>query len=212
MAKKSDRRLSASQPSADPVVGVPGLEEAFEEQETVAQDAHTSHEIDPARMDRELTDNRDVSEDRELTDIERLDMLRLELAQDRLPNLPKIPGWHMIWLSTNNASDTVAQRLRLGYQLIKASELPGWDHSVASEGSYAGYIMVNEMIAAKLPMRLYQMYMKHFHHDEPLREQGKLVANLDGLRQQAEQHGAKLIEGDGMQALRESVPVPVFQD
>lgn len=214
MAKNSDKRLGRGTPDPEEVfeeISQEEIDAEDEETQQLAQDAHTSQELDPARMDRGLQD-RDVTENREYTDIERLDLLRLTLAQDRLPNLPKLPGWHMIWLSTNNASDTIQYRLKLGYQLVKSTELPGWEHSVVTEGSYAGYVMINEMIAAKLPEHLYQMYMKHFHHDEPNREQAKLVANLDGLREQAESFGAKLVEGQGMAALRENVNASGFSD
>jgi hypothetical protein len=190
----------------------PPVEELLHEDDDVQEQAtasHTHRALDPARQDREMED-RDVTEDRELTDDERLDMFRFQLAQDRLPSLPNLPGFHMIWLSTTNGGDTIPMRLQVGYELLKAHEVPGWEHAVQSEGMYQGHIMVNEMIAAKLPTRLYEKYMRHFHHDEPMREQHKLTANLDGLRDEAEKYGAKLIEGDGMKALRENVRAPAF--
>jgi hypothetical protein len=58
------------------------------------------------------------------------------------------------------------------------------------------------MVAFKLPMDLYQMYMKEAHHDAPLREEGKLTDAADFLRSQAEQSGGALIEDEGFQDIR----------
>lgn len=67
------------------------------------------------------------------------------------------------------------------------------------------------MLAFKLPNRLYEMYMKEAHHDAPLREEQKLSATLDVIREQAERRGARLEAGDGTEELGAAVPVPVFE-
>lgn len=131
-----------------------------------------------------LIDEREMQE-RELTDEERLEMFRLSMFQNQLPNLPEIPGYHCIWLTTTNPRDSIQARQRLGYKLIESAELPGWEASVVAEGAYAGYVMINEMIAAKLPLRLYEMYMTEAHHNQPLAEEGKLVETLNAIREQA---------------------------
>ena len=64
------------------------------------------------------------------------------------------------------------------------------------------------MIAAKLPMSLYQRYMKEAHHDAPLREEDKLAEVAEMLREQAERSGGRLLEGDGMTEMREYNPRP----
>lgn len=153
-------------------------------------------------------EDRHVTENREMTDDERLEMFRMQLYNDALPNIPDIPGFHVCWLTTTNKNDTIQQRLRLGYQLIRAEDVPGMDLVTQKTGEYAGCIAVNEMIAAKLPMSLYQRYMKEAHHDAPLREEDKLAETAELMRQQAERAGGKLIEGDGMAEMREYNPRP----
>src|SRR5688572_15739409 len=145
-------------------------------------------------------DEREHSE-RELSDHERLELFRLSLFQNQLPTLPDIPGYHSCWLTTANPRDSIQGRLRLGYQLISAAELPGWEHSVLTSGQYEGLVGVNEMVAAKLPLHLYEMYMTEAHHNQPLAEEGKLRATLDAIRDQARGKGASVTLEEGMAAL-----------
>ena len=151
-------------------------------------------------------EDRHVTENREMTDDERLEMFRMQLYNDALPNIPDIPGFHVCWLTTTNKNDTIQQRLRLGYQLIRAEDVPGMDLVTQKTGEYAGCIAVNEMIAAKLPMSLYQRYMQEAHYDAPLREEEKLAETAELMREQAERSGGRLLEGDGMSEMREYVP------
>lgn len=157
---------------------------------------------DRGTLDRQATENRTISDD------ERLEMFRMQLYNDALPNIPDIPGYHVCWLTTTNKNDTIQQRMRLGYELIRAEDVPGMDLVTQKTGEYVGCIAVNEMIAAKLPMSLYQRYMQEAHHDAPLREEDKLAETAELMRQQAERSGGKLIEGDGMAEMREYVPRP----
>lgn len=151
------------------------------------------------RADREMSD-RAVTQERELTDAERLDALRASYFAQALPDLPEIPGYHSIWLTTTNPRDPIAGRIRLGYEPIKASDIPGWEHSAIKGGQYDGLIGVNEMLAFKLPMRLYKMYMTEAHHDAPNREEDKLSATLAMIREQAQKRGGNLETGDGESA------------
>jgi hypothetical protein len=59
------------------------------------------------------------------------------------------------------------------------------------------------MLAFKLPLSLYNRFMQEAHHDAPLREEDKLAEVADMMREQAERAGATLLEGDGMQEMRE---------
>jgi hypothetical protein len=54
-----------------------------------------------AMKDRAVTENRDISDD------ERVEMFRQQFFQSSLPDLPKIPGWHMCWLTTTNPRDSI---------------------------------------------------------------------------------------------------------
>lgn len=166
-------------------------------------------------VDRASRSSRDrkATEDRELTDKERLEMFRRKLFQDALPDLPKIPGFHVCWLTTTNPSDSIQHRMQLGYQLLTPDDVPGMEYATLKTGDYAGVVGVNEMVAAKLPDSLYQAYMQEAHHDAPRREEEALQRTVDTIREQAESAGAKLIEGDGMAELRQSAPSRgIFRD
>lgn len=164
-----------------------------------------------SRRSREIED-RKVTEDRELTDDDRLDMFRNRLFNAALPDLPDLPGYHVCWLTTTNPRDSIQSRMQLGYELIRPEEMPGMLHATLKTGEWVGCIGVNEMLAAKLPMRLYQGFMKEAHYDAPNREAGKLTDTADFLKDQAERDGGRLIEGDGLQDLRRATPAPkVFE-
>ena len=153
-----------------------------------------------AAEDRTVTENREISED------DRLEMFRMNLYNDALPNIPDIPGYHVCWLTTTNKNDTIQMRLRLGYELIRGDDVPGMELVTQKTGEYAGCVAVNEMIAAKLPLSLYYRYMQEAHHDAPLREEDKLAETAEIMREQAERSGSRLLEGDGMSEMREYVP------
>lgn len=148
------------------------------------------------RQDRAMAD-RPVVESRELSDDARVEMFRQQFFQSALPDLPSIPGWHTCWLTTSNPRDSVHTRMRLGYQPIKPEEVPGWEYASVKTGEWAGYIGVNEMLAFKLPMSLYEKYMQEAHHDAPLREEEKLSDTAEFMRQQARASGSDVMLGDG---------------
>lgn len=168
-----------------------------------AEDIRLKTELGAGRTDRALED-RKVTEDREVTDDDRLEMFRQQLFNDALPDLPNIPGYHVCWLTTQNPRDPIHRRMQLGYQPVTPAEAKGLEYATTKTGEWAGFIAVNEMLAFKLPMKLYQAFMEEAHHNAPNREQGKLTDTADFLRQQAEAKGAKLEEGDGMADLRNS--------
>jgi len=127
---------------------------------------------DPGRESRGMQD-RVVTQDRKISDTDRLDMFRQSLFQSALPDLPEIPGYHVCWLTTTNPRDSIHSRRSLGYEPVLPEEVPGWDYASLKTGEYAGLIGVNEMVAFKLPMRLYEMYMNEAHHERPNAEEGK---------------------------------------
>lgn len=136
--------------------------------ERLARD--TSYEV---RQERESTE-RELTQEHELTDSQRLDALRMEYFQQSLPNLPKIPGFHVCWLSTQSSRDPIYGRIRLGYEPIRLEEVPGFEHASLKTGEYSGCVGVNEMVAFKLPDRLYKQYMTELHHTEPARQEEML--------------------------------------
>lgn len=156
---------------------------------------------DPGRESRGMQD-RTVTQNRQISDSDRLDMFRQSLFQSALPDLPDIPGYHVCWLTTTNPRDSIHSRRSLGYEPVLPEEVPGWDYASLKTGEYAGMIGVNEMVAFKLPMRLYEMYMKEAHHERPNAEEGKLADTADFIRAEARRRGADVIEGDGISSLR----------
>ena len=80
------------------------------------------------------------------------------------------------------------------------------EYASIKTGEWAGFVGVNEMLAFKLPMSLYQKFMQEAHHDAPLREEDKLAETANLMREQAARMGASLIEGDGMADLRQEAP------
>ena len=58
------------------------------------------------------------------------------------------------------------------------------------------------MLAFKLPMRLYEAYMRESHHERPRQEEQKLADTADFIRNQAKQMGGDVYEGDGYEGLR----------
>jgi hypothetical protein len=170
-----------------------------------------------SRKDRASEDRR-VTADRQLTDSERLDLLRRANFQTALPDLPKIPGWHVFWATTTNRNDPIHGRLRLGYEFIKPSDVPGFESYSLKTGDYAGCIGVNEMIAMKLPLHLYEAYMRENHHDEPYRQQEAIYNESFAANEQALQsarRGGKakgpVIEA-GTEELGQSREAPNFSE
>jgi hypothetical protein len=141
--------------------------------------------------------DRTVTENREITDDERVEMFRQQFFQSSLPDLPNIAGWHMCWLTTTNPRDSIHTRIRLGYQAVKPEDVPGWEYATLKTGDWQGFIGVNEMLAFKLPMSLYEKYMTEAHHDAPLREEEKLTDTAEFLEQQARASKSKLQLGEG---------------
>ena len=172
---------------------------------TNSTDERLKKELGVGRQSREMED-RQVTENREVTDDDRLEMFRAQLFNDALPDLPDMPGYHMCWLTTTNPRDPIHRRIQLGYEPIKATDVPGMEFASVKTGEWAGLIGVNEMIAFKLPETLYQRFMQEAHHDAPLREENKLAETAEIMRQQAEGSGSTLFEGDGLMEMREHNP------
>lgn len=173
-------------------------------------DDRLKKELDAGRTPRANTDRaaqeRVVTESRELSEDDRLRMFQNSMFNDALPDLPPIDGYHVCWLTTENPRDPIHRRLQLGYQLIRAAEVPGFEYASLKTGEYEGFIGVNEMLAAKLPMSLYLAFMNEVHHSAPARDDARLTDLIDQARDDAERVGARLVEGDGNQDLRKAAP------
>ena len=152
------------------------------------------------RRNRAMED-RAVTEDRTLSNDERVAMFRQQFFQSALPDLPKIPGWHLCWLTTTNPRDSIQTRIRLGYEPVKPEDVPGWEYATLKGGTWDGFIGVNEMLAFKLPMELYERYMEEAHYLAPLREEEKLTDTARFLEEQAAASKSRIDVGDGLREL-----------
>lgn len=167
--------------------------------------------VDSVTQGERETVERDFTEDREITDAERLELFRSSMQQSVLPDLPPMPGYHSFWATTNNPRDTVSQRMRLGYRPVLIAETPGWEGIGVTAGNVAGVVSVNEMIAMRVPERLYQDYMREVHHIAPLAEEEKLKAVTEQMREELDMRGARVVEiGDGTASVVQRARPPIF--
>lgn len=167
-----------------------------------------------SKKDRAMED-RHVTENRVLSDAERIDEFRQTFFQSALPDLPKIPGYHVCWLTTENPRDPIHGRMRLGYEPIRSSDIPGWNQASLRTGEWEGCIGVNEMVAFKLPLHLYEAYMREAHHQQPLEEEQKLSRAREEAEMAASQMARKPISfelEDGQAGLGEVPEPPSFED
>jgi hypothetical protein len=142
------------------------LNDAPQSDERIAKRATASNSRSE-RADRRTTENRETSDQLRLE--ERHAMLRD--VNTLLPVPPEMPGYHHCWLTTTNNKDPLEQRFRLGYELVKPSEVPGFCLSSQKSGeATSDRIMVNEMVLAKIDFHLWESDMKHLHHDLPLEQ------------------------------------------
>lgn len=150
--------------------------------------------------------NREVTERRDLSDEDRINMFREQLFNDALPDLPPIPGYRTIWLTTTNSRDPIQRRLQLGYEFLTPADVPGFEYATLKTGDYAGVIGVNEMIACKLPERLWQAYMREAHHEAPLRDEQRIRDAVEAMEEQAKSSKGALIMDEGFAELQSSRP------
>lgn len=136
------------------------------------------------RRDSRASRNRQVTGNRNQTDAIRMDLFRQLHAQAALPNLPPIPGFHVCWLTSTNTKDSLAMRHRLGYTPVLPEEIPGFGEFATGQGGVIdGLIHVNEMVAYKLPLDIWNEYMQWNHHYAPAEQDEKLT---DSARQTRE--------------------------
>jgi len=165
-------------------------------------DSRLKKEPDEVRADK-AQDNRAVTQVRAISDDDRVAIFRSQFYQHALPDLPEIDGYHTCWLTTTNPRDSIHMRMRLGYEPIKSTDVPGFEFFSMKTGDWAGFIGVNEMLAFKLPMSLYERYMNEAHVRAPYEEQEKITSLIDELNDQAQRVGGGISEGDGFSELRQ---------
>ena len=156
---------------------------------------------------------RSTADDSLASSEERRKMFRNEWIQEALPTPPAIPGYHLCWLSTTNAYDPIHKRIRLGYEPVKAEELPGFDTYKVKSGELTGFVACNEMVLYKMPEEMYQDLMAEVHHYAPQEEQDKIRVQVEQLQSVRDSNSRRLgsVEGDGLSQLIQHVAAPTFE-
>jgi hypothetical protein len=140
---------------------------------------------------------------------ERRKMFR-EFSQEALPNVAGKDGWHYIWLSTTNQYDPIYKRMRMGYEPVKAEELPDFKNFRVNGGEFEGMISVNEMVLFKIPTEVYQEIMEEYHHHMPLEEEERLKANAVLNEKDSSGRSLGYVDGEGIQQMGTKVKIPTF--
>ena len=140
-------------------------------------------------------------------------MLRQEFVQTILPPVPDMPGFHVCWLSTTNSTDPLHKRIQIGYQPVKASEIPGFEqqYRLSDGGQYDGCVACNEMLLFKVPNEIYQDLMMIYHHDIPLEQEQGIRDRVLGMND-VDSDGRRLgeVEGDFNALGRSPTRTPTF--
>jgi hypothetical protein len=171
-------------------------------------DERIKKSADSNRVSRAV-DERAAADEALTSSQERRKMFR-EFSQEALPTPPAIPGWHYCWLSTTNQYDPIHKRTRMGYEPVKAEELPDFSNFRVKSGEFEGLISVNEMVLFKIPADIYQEIMEEYHHNMPLEEEERIKANA--VLPERDSNGKQLgtVEGDGIGSMASRVKAPVF--
>ena len=165
------------------------------------------------RESRASEDKTRASADTELASAqERRRMFRSEWIQEALPTPPEIPGYHLCWLSTTNQYDPIHKRMRLGYEPVKADDIPGCENLKVKAGEMTGFVACNEMVLYKMPMEIYQEIMTELHYNAPREEAEKIRSQVDNFQSTRDSNGRRLgqVEGEGLDRMNEVPPAPVF--
>lgn len=123
-----------------------------------------------SREDRAMSD-RAITQRRQLTDEERVELLKRANFQSALPNLPRILGYHVCWVSTTHPNDTPQGREQLGYTYIQREEVPEFTFTDQKSADFPGVVTWREMVGMKIPLSTYQAFMEELHHNEPSRQE-----------------------------------------
>lgn len=138
------------------------------------------------REDRAMKD-RAITQRRQLTDEERVELLKRANFQSSLPNIPHIPGYHVCWVSTTHPNDTPQGRMNLGYTFVERAEIPDFNFVDSKSTEFPNTVSWREMVAMKIPLHLYQAFMEEWHHNEPMRQEEGIYNEALAAGEQAAQ-------------------------
>ena len=145
-------------------------------------------------------------EAREISDDHRIAAFRQRQYQSVLPIPPQIPGYSMCWLTTENSSDSIAERQQQGYELVSWAEVRGWVHANANVEAQDGEpVRVKEMVLAKISERLRNEYMHIAHHEKPLQSDEGILSAVDNMSEKAKRQGTSVEEEEGIRDIRDQM-------
>lgn len=113
-----------------------------------------------------------------------------------LPPPPQIAGYHTMWASLETKSGHPKVYAKLKYSPISYAEVPEWEKlsSAHLTGEYANYVTCNEMVALKIPLEMYQVYMEENHYLKPQRKEQAIREAVQGIRDRGSEHGVRVFE------------------
>lgn len=138
------------------------------------------------------SEDRTAVDEREVEDNRREEASIDDWSFDKLPQLPVIPGYKTIWLSTTHKQDTISRRQKLGYTPIRPEEAPDLSAYASLSGEAAGVIQCEELVAYKLPEEKWIKYMTHFHHTRPLMDESGIKEEIERIQEQAMSYKGKV--------------------
>lgn len=115
-----------------------------------------------------------------------------------LPTLPNIPGFHTCWLSSTSEYDPIHNREAFGYTPVTPEDVKGLQFTTETSGPHEGKITVNEMVAYKIPIDLWERYMRTVHHDNPLNDEREIRDSTRAVAQQIVEAGGRVDQAKGM--------------
>lgn len=131
---------------------------------------------------------------------------------DILPEPPKIDGWHLCWLSTTNVQDSIQNRMRMGYELVTADEVgPDFEFGKVKEGQFANGVQIREMVLFKIPQDIYEAYMMHVHHNEPIGTEQAIRQDVGAMEDQLTEYGSNVMVGAAIRELGKVPKKPTFE-
>lgn len=111
----------------------------------------------------------------------------MSFSEDLLPTPPKIPGFHLCWLTTNGISDSIASRQRAGYVPVHPDEVPGF--AAVNSQNASEFIQRNEMVLYKIRSDLYERLKTHYHGTKPMESVAQMSEAYAKHREKQGRHG-----------------------
>lgn len=167
------------------------------------------------RSDRSTADaSRTEKDGSALSAEERRRQLRQDWVQEILPTPPKIPGFHVCWLSTTNSMDPIYKRMQRGYIPVQSSEVGNYAgmSSVVKDGEFQGCVSCNEMLLFKIEQQMYQDLMAIYHYDMPMEQERGIYEKVVGGTGNVDSNGRHLdvVEGEFNSLGNNRSPTPTF--